>query len=292
VTPPGTAKNCITIGASENRRGTFKLTYGSGWPSDFPAVPLKNDRVANNADGMAAFSSRGPTRDQRFKPDVVAPGTFILSARSRDTSSGGWEVSADPLYMFEGGTSMATPLVAGSAALIREFLQKQGVAHPSAALVKALLINGAHDMTGQYVPSETGPTPNINEGFGRVDVAASIGAADTRKLTFFDEGAALTTGGSHTETITVAAQSTLKVTLVWTDPAGETLQNDLDLIVRANGVERHGNVAAGSAAFDRNNNVEQVVFETVPAGATVTIIVKAFRTTLHAQPYALVIREI
>src|SRR5205085_6130461 len=62
VTPPGTAKNCITIGASENRRGTFKLTYGSGWPSDFPAVPLKNDRVANNADGMAAFSSRGPTR--------------------------------------------------------------------------------------------------------------------------------------------------------------------------------------------------------------------------------------
>jgi serine protease AprX len=291
VSPPGTAKNCITVGASENRRTAFSLTYGRGWPTDFPALPLKNDRVANNPEGMAAFSSRGPTRDQRFKPDVVAPGTFILSARSRDTSSKGWQLSSDPLYMFEGGTSMATPLVAGSAALVREFLQKKGLANPSAALVKALLINGAHDMTGQYVPSEAGPTPNINEGFGRVDVAASIAAADTKNLKFFDEGTALTTGNSETRTITVAAGSTLKVTLAWTDPAGETLQNDLDLIVRANNVERHGNVAAGSTSFDRRNNVEQVVFENLPAG-NVVITVTAFRTTVHAQPYALVVREL
>jgi subtilisin family serine protease len=79
--------------------------------------------VANNPDGIVAFSSRGPTRDGRIKPDVVAPGTFVLSTRSRATSSEGWELSADPLFMFDGGTSMATPLVAGSGAVVRAFLR-------------------------------------------------------------------------------------------------------------------------------------------------------------------------
>jgi subtilisin family serine protease len=56
--------------------------------------------------------------------------------------------------MFEGGTSMATPLVAGCAAVVRAFLRKQGLAEPSAALMKAMIINGAHPLAGQYVPSE------------------------------------------------------------------------------------------------------------------------------------------
>jgi serine protease AprX len=291
VTPPGTAKNCITVGASESKR-PFPLTYGSGWPTDFPRVPIKNDRVANNPDGMAAFSSRGPTRDQRIKPDVVAPGTFILSARSRDAAGTGWAATGDPLYMYDGGTSMATPLVSGTVALIRQFLQtKASVANPTAALVKALLVNGARDMAGQYVPSEAGPIPNFNEGFGRVDVAASIGAADTKKLAFFDEGPALATGQTHTHTVAVAAGSTVKVTLVWTDPPGESLQNDLDLIVRVGNQERHGNMPAGSSDFDRRNNVEQVILQNAPGG-NVDVVVKAFRTALHPQSYALVIREI
>src|SRR5438093_714936 len=48
VTPPGTAKNCLTVGACENNRPNMAITYGQGWPSDFPADPIKSDPVANN----------------------------------------------------------------------------------------------------------------------------------------------------------------------------------------------------------------------------------------------------
>jgi hypothetical protein len=91
--------------------------------------------------------------------------------------------------------------------------------------------------------------------------------------------------------VTVNAPGTLlKVTLVWTDFPGEVLQNDLDLIVRAaNGQEWHGNMPSGSTAFDRNNNVEQVIWTDIPVG-DVEIVVQAHRITLHPQSYALVVR--
>ncbi|HEV8211086.1 MAG TPA: S8 family serine peptidase [Vicinamibacterales bacterium] len=289
IKPPSTAKNCITVGATENNRPTKTWTYGSAWPSDFPAPPLKTDRVANNPEGLVAFSSRGPTHDQRIKPDVVAPGTFILSTRSRDASDDGWGLSNDPLYFFEGGTSMATPLVAGCAAVLREFaIKKKSIAKPSAALIKALLINGARNIGGQYVPSEAGVIPNIHQGFGRVDVAAITGS--TKLLAVNDEATALDTGQEQTVTVTVpAGAAALKVTLVWTDRPGEGLQNDLDLIVRAGGSERHGNQAANATAFDRTNNVEQVIWDHPPAGS-MDIVVRAFRAAQFKQKYALVAR--
>jgi hypothetical protein len=84
---------------------------------------------------------------------------------------------------------------------------------------------------------------------------------------------------------TMAVSPTLKITLVWSDPAGPNLQNDLDLIVKAaNGQERHGNMGT-SAGFDRTNNVEQIIWENIPLGAA-RITVRAFRITQFPQPYA------
>jgi len=76
---PGTAKNPLTVGATENNRPSFNVTWGDGWGLDFPADPVASDPLANNSQGMAAFSSRGPTDDGRVKPAIVAPGAFILS---------------------------------------------------------------------------------------------------------------------------------------------------------------------------------------------------------------------
>jgi serine protease AprX len=188
---------------------------------------------------------------------------------------------------------MATPLVAGCAAVVVEWLAKVGrVQKPSAALVKALLINGARAIPGQYVPTETGPVPNGSDGYGRVDLAATIGPyAANEAVTFKDEANALNVNDQEMTPVNVAAPATsLKVTLVWTDPPGDGLQNDLDLIVRAaDGSERHGNVDPPSADFDRTNNVEQVVWQNIPPG-NVTITVRAFRITQFPQPYALVVR--
>jgi serine protease AprX len=294
VGSPGTAKNCITVGASENERPATSKRYGDPWPGDYPADPLATDLWADNSNGMAAFSSRGPTSDNRIKPDVVAPGTAILSAHSRSANVGSfWGSCSDTLYCFMGGTSMATPLVAGCAAVVREYFQTEHSHAPSAALVKAMLINGAHDLGGQYVPSEAQDTPNFSEGFGRVDLATTVGPfSDNESVDFQDEDQALDTGEEASTTISVNSAGTmLKVTLVWTDPPGETLQNDLDLIVRAaNGQERHGNMSPSSSAFDRQNNIEQVIWPDVPVG-DIEILVRAHRISLHSQSYTLVVRR-
>jgi hypothetical protein len=192
--------------------------------------------------------------------------------------------------MFDGGTSMATPLVAGCAAVVRQFLLTKQANSPSAALVKAMLINGAKPMHGQDTPPEVGPPPDNAQGFGRVDLIATIGPyPQGTSVAFKDEGRALDTGGGDDTQQDVGVGQTLKVTLVWTDPRGEALQNDLDLIVKTpDGKEFHGNVAPGSSAFDRSNNVEQAIVPVTAAG-TATITVRAFRA-VSPQSYALVVR--
>jgi serine protease AprX len=300
------AKNCITVGASESERRNIDRTYGSLRPSDFPKNPIHDDPMANHAEGMAAFSSRGPTQESRYKPDVVAPGTSILSSHSRNApaASTTFGSSSDPDYFFDSGTSMATPLVAGCAAVLRETLVRNGFATPPAALIKALLINGAVELVGQYSPSEAGLSPNGGSGFGRVNLLASVILPGPNPDAGFGEGGPLKQGDEETFTVEIPPQppghqeravgpsagimalgATFKITLVWSDPAGPDLQNDLDLIVKAaDGSERHGNMGT-SAAFDRVNNVEQLLWASMPAGPA-AITIRADRITRFSQPYA------
>ena len=127
-----TAKNIISVGASENFRPDLTTSYANGCnnhPDDggvcplplaaekFGTFPISIDGRSDNPEGMAAFSNRGPTKDLRIKPDIVAPGTNIMSTAVEDVG-----VS----YHFQSGTSMATPITAGSAAPIVEHLNNIG----------------------------------------------------------------------------------------------------------------------------------------------------------------------
>lgn len=245
---PGTAKNAITVGASENLRssggynpGGACSLWGNCWPSDFSANPVSSDRLSNNAEGLAAFSSRGPTDDARIKPDIVAPGTNIVSVRSHGAGAGtGWGVY-DSNYLYEGGTSMATPLTAGATALVRQWLiSVRGIANPLAALVKAALINGAHNMApGQYGTGATQEVPNGRPnsvtGWGRVDVAASIKPDSPIQIVLKNEATGVGAGGTKTYQFTInnttaansadATGSRGKPSLAAREPAAEMLTN-------------------------------------------------------------------
>ena len=144
MSAPATAKNVISVGASENDRlgdwgcdlglgytdcaaqgGQNSIfTYGTGWPGSYPANPLRDDPSGGDQDQMAAFSSRGPVLDGRIKPDVVAPGTWVLSGyadpfqQEYDPSANpqnglwqydGWGYPRNYTYKYMGGTSMSSP---------------------------------------------------------------------------------------------------------------------------------------------------------------------------------------
>ena len=268
VTSPGTAKNCITVGACENLRPEFNAErYGDWWPDDFPVAPLKGDSMADSPDQVVAFSSRGPTADNRIKPDLLAPGTFILSTRSTRLAPNNFAWKAYPTnkkYFYMGGTSMATPLVSGAAALVREFLRtRRGLPDPSAALVKACLIAGA-----QRVPKVTTAKVLLDphQGFGRLNLDRSF-----RKSLATVEGPALKTGQKKTTAIVVPpGAATLRIAMCYSDFPGPALVNNLNLIVTAPNGKRfvgNGPVSPGAAlTLDTANNVEVVEVPAAVAG--------------------------
>ncbi len=280
---PASAKNGITVGASENNRppnggscgasgtGYANCTYGVF--NGFPADPLNSDYVSNNPNGMAAFSSRGPALDGRIKPDITNVGTSVLSVHSQDPSAdSGWGLY-NQYYMFDGGTSMATPGTAGAAALVRQFLAGQGVSDPSAALIKALMMNAAAEMApGQYgtgATQEMGARPNNVEGWGRVNLLNSLYPAAPMQSSYRDD-LSISTGNNTPYVYSVGTNGQpLHVTLSWSDYPGSPdaaveLVNDLDLaVVGPDGTHYWGN---GVTNGDRLNNVETVDLPSAAAG--------------------------
>jgi serine protease AprX len=305
ISSPATAKNVLTIGASENERATGGYNPGGAcstwygcWGSDYPTNPTRDDALSNSRQHMAAFSSRGPMADGRIKPDVVAPGTNILSVKSSRASESGWGPYND-YYMYMGGTSMASPLSTGAATLVREFyVEHEGQASPSAALIKATLINTAVDIAGYGNTShEAGlPIPNNHEGWGRINV----GAATTAGRAFVDQTTGVNTGATLTYNYNnTSSARPFKVSLVWSDHpaaalAGTTLVNNLNLRVTApNGAVYLGNVFSGGwsqtgGSADTKNNVENVYVPS-PAVGTWTVQVVGANVPQGPQPFALVV---
>jgi|GEM_PF-3747170 len=253
--------------------------------------------------GMSGFSSRGPTSDRRLKPDITAQGSGIISA-SR-TACG---------TVSNSGTSMATPTAAGLSALVREYLERgfypsgiENPAHaiptPSAALVKAIMINGAHEMTGA---GTTGGAPSQSQGWGRTHLGNSLYFLDdARGLWVQDDSEGLETDGSVIHPLAVESGEPLIVTLVWHDapalvnatPHGV---NQLRLEVEdptgavwtqklpATGGLTNPNPVADTteANYDDRNNVHQIEFPTPASGAYI-VRVRGIQVAEGPQPYAL-----
>ncbi|MGD8376909.1 MAG: S8 family serine peptidase, partial [Acidobacteriota bacterium] len=262
---------------------------------------------------MQHFSSTGPTEDGsgRIKPDVVSTGCALSACgNDDDTYCDGLNgfVSGRGLS-YKCGTSMATPTVAGGAALVRQYLREgwypcgaPGCAspeytYPSAALLKALIINGTHVPYGAHygdaLPAWGDPVPNARVGFGWVNLENSLYFDGDRLHTTIladlesTDGAAgpgLETGSTHTYYLNVTGAEPLRITLAWTDPAGNTvgdaLVNDLNLRVTApDGTIYRGNSwrleflgqvhwysAPDSTTPDNLNNVEAIYLPEPAAG--------------------------
>jgi subtilisin family serine protease len=262
VVSPGSAKNVVAVGATESQR------------ANVPTTVYYNSSHADNPAQVASFSSPGPTVDGRIKPDLCAPGTYILSTLSTQASKAnlGWGTySANVHYTYNGGTSMATPLVAGCAALVRQWLvERRGFAGtpPTAALMKAILTGGAHDIFGDVGTNVEEAAPNMQEGWGCVDLGETLYPSN-RSVRLVDR-IPYAAGAERVWSVETTRAAPLDVQLVWIDyPAtsegGGGLVNDLDLVVsnRLTGTVWWGNGVVGG---DRTNNVEGVRIASAPAG--------------------------
>jgi hypothetical protein len=303
ITTFNNAKNVITVGATYNGLGS---------------------------DDVTGFSSRG-TPGRRIKPDVVAPGEYVTSALASGVPDTWCGTGADPLhptYVPCRGTSMATPIVAGAAAQIRQYftegwyplgtpVPEAGFA-PSAALIKAMLINGADEIPGPGAYENGLYYPNIDQGWGRVNLQNalyfSFPADEDRKLYVKDYAPGLSTGEAMEFRFQVDDPGEpLEITLAWSDypseprsqpppPIGTDIINDLNLMVYAPGGMTYylGNnyhtpgpgqsesIQNPTVGIDTINNVENILIK-VPDIGEYRVIVTALNVPKNTQPFALVV---
>jgi subtilisin family serine protease len=284
----------VIISAAGND-GPGANTIGSPWEAKNPIVvgnsmnfrPDEGD--VDDIRGIRTSSSRGPAVDGRILPNIVAPGTDIVSARSTadaDAATPGVQRPRTPYTDTNGivhnnhtrmsGTSMAAPHVSGLCGLLIEWWRNRtNGRNPSPALLKALLVNGAEDLAGGPDGNSgvLANIPNSNQGWGRVsleNIVLQAPQSDRGPKIFSDQRHAFNANGQeHLVRVSpVDVSRPMRITLTWTDPPGAVganpaLVNDLDLEVTelATANVYRGNVFANGFSttggdFDNLNNVE------------------------------------
>jgi hypothetical protein len=270
---PENAKNCLAVGASQDTPSQANFCSGG----------------------------QGPTSDGRRKPEIYAPGCGTQSATGSGTSCSTSGAT---------GTSMASPAIAGLGLLVRQYFTDgyypSGSASggdaftPTAALIRATLINGAQDMTG------VAGYPSNREGWGRAMGDASLYfPGDTRTMIVKDvrnssPGALETGAGMEFEFNVTGSTEQLRVTMCFTDKEGGVSAsfapvNDLDLDVTSpGGTIYKGNVFTGGSSSsggtaDAINNLEQVHLNSPETGVWTARVNAAAVNSAEDQGFALVI---
>jgi hypothetical protein len=286
-----TAKNVIGVGGSEN----FNPNVYPDPPFNPPAT---KGTYSDNGNQIWVNESMGPTTsDGRIKPDLVAPASAIESPESRQSIIGcqGGPVGTTidgGMHYWSRGTSFSAPLAAGAGALLFTWFKSATGTAPVPALLKAMQITLAYDLSG------TGHPPDAAQGWGKVDLTRAFATdgrywwdnegTDTLLTTVPGHQTAYLPNGPGTSYRIKDTSKPVRVTLVWTDypgnpGTGPALVNDLDLTVRmfgsGNGKYALGNDfnagtgrsnvrnPGGGGTSDNRNNVEQIVFTYADAGA-------------------------
>ncbi len=256
-------KDFLNIFAAGNEGSTARTV---GNPSLAKSVlTIGADSNGTKSNKIASFSSRGPSQDNRYKPNIMATGVNLYSAQAAPSTNG---------YSSMSGTSMATPTANGAVGLMRCYLQEgfypTGVSEPgnrlvynSAALLRSMAIASADPNVGSYT------VPDYNIGWGRVNAESVLYfAGDLRELLLCDDTFGLATGEYKEQTFRVASSIPLRVCLAWTDTAAApnanpTLVNDLNLELTSPGGTKYrgnqytsGQSTPNPTSWD-NRNVEE-----------------------------------
>ena len=242
----GGAKNIVTVGSVSD-------AYSGGARSVSAAA-------------MSTYSGWGPTDDGRIKPDIVGNGENLYSADS----------DSDSDYTTASGTSMASPNVAGSAALLVDLYEKafsNGTMRSST--LKGLVLHTADD--------KGNPGPDYKFGWGLMNTERAaeliLAHATVPGAGLITEDEVTLTNSVNTHSLFSDGTLPIRVTVCWTDPAAAPLSgldnpelrlvNDLDLrVVGPGGITNFPYVLdpanPSSNAFAGDNfrdNVEQVWIE-------------------------------
>jgi Subtilase family len=263
----GSAKNVLTVGAVD---GTKLIT---------------------------SFSSLGPTRDGRIKPEVVAKGLDVFStcdAVCSGSFSGIVGRGPTALYGSASGTSMSAPVTTGTSVLLAEQFQKSFGALPGPEMLKTLLIAGADDLTVSPVTFDHSlKGPDYVYGFGLVNAKASIDIVRADGARTLGEGSrirveAVKQGMSVQYPFTITTPGNVRITLGWSDPevfglpdpGDKTLINDLDLkVIGPTGSTFFPYVLdpvhpekAATTGVNNTDTTEQVEIAAAPAGQYTVVV--------------------
>ncbi|MDD3270203.1 MAG: S8 family serine peptidase [Syntrophomonadaceae bacterium] len=236
LTAEANSKNVLTIGSSQVPRPAFGTD-------------------ARYADRIAELSSRGPAADGRIKPELLAPGSAVISVCSSLVES---NFAANNAYTILGGSSMAAAVAGGAIALLSEYLEiAKQIPNPSSALIKALLVNGARPLAGGQ---------SAVQGYGILDLASTILALEEDSFKMIDEKNGIQSGQMLEYKVQVAEAGTdFRATLAWVDPpaevaANQALVNNLNLIIQdPQGKNYYGNDFNHQGSIDNINNIEQII---------------------------------